>query len=129
MIQFPLRPSYRPMPYAPKTARVKPDNQILQLDYEVDQKSEHFDKDAEDYLKQKTLRLQSTTVPHLSNYVVGVFRQGQLHLTPVSSILQMRPSLAYIDEAVEGELEGMLIILPSIESSIHFDFLRRGDRD
>uniref|UniRef100_K3WSU3 DNA-directed RNA polymerase III subunit RPC5 n=1 Tax=Globisporangium ultimum (strain ATCC 200006 / CBS 805.95 / DAOM BR144) TaxID=431595 RepID=K3WSU3_GLOUD len=103
MVQFPLRPSYRPMPSAPRAARVKPDNQILQLDYDVDQRSEHFDKDAEDYLKQKYLRLQSSSVPALTNYTVGVFRQGQLHLTPVKSVLQMRPSLAHIDDAVDEE--------------------------
>lgn len=103
MVQFPLRPSYRPMPNAPRTARIKPENNILQLDYDVDQRSEHFDKDAEDYLKQKYLRLQSSSVPALTNYVVGVFRQGQLHLTPVTSVLQMRPSLAHIDDAVDEE--------------------------
>ncbi|GAB9465546.1 hypothetical protein Gpo141_00002952 [Globisporangium polare] len=107
MVQFPLRPSYRPMPNAPRAARIKPNNNLVQLDYEVDQRSEHFDKDAEDYLKQKYLRLHSSIVPALTNYTVGVFRQGQLHLTPVTSVLQMRPSLAHIDDAVEEEEDDM----------------------
>ncbi|TMW69325.1 hypothetical protein Poli38472_001481 [Pythium oligandrum] len=101
MVQFPLRPAYRPMPQAPRAARIKPAHQILQLDYDLDHKSEHFDGDAEDYLKQKHLRLQSSSVPALTNYAVGVFREGQLHLTPISGVLQMRPSLAHIDEAVD----------------------------
>ncbi|GLE04032.1 hypothetical protein PINS_up012943 [Pythium insidiosum] len=105
MVQFPLRPAYRPMPTAPRAARLKPEHRILQLDYDVDQKSEHFDADAEDYLKQKYLRLQSAAVPPLSNYAVGVFRQGQLHLTPVSAVVQMRPSLAHIDDAIEDAVE------------------------
>ncbi|KUF96496.1 Ubiquitin-conjugating enzyme E2 pex4 [Phytophthora nicotianae] len=71
------------------------------------QRSEHFDQDAEDYLKQKHLRLQSSSVPALSNYVVGVFRQGQLHLTPLSAVMQMRPSLSHIDDAANEEEEDM----------------------
>ncbi len=108
------------MPTAPKTARIKPDNQILQLDYAVEQKTEYFDKDAEDYLKQKVLRLHSSNVPHLSNYAVGVFRQGQLHVTPVSSILQMRPSLAYIDDAVDEEIDGWLFYFFLIHFLLRF---------
>lgn len=91
------------MPSAPRAARVKPANKLLQLDYDVDQRSEHFDRDAEDYLKQRFLRLQSSSVPALTNYAVGVVRQGQLHLTPVTAVLQMRPSLAHIDDAVDDE--------------------------
>ncbi|KAE9000370.1 hypothetical protein PR003_g17418 [Phytophthora rubi] len=107
LVQFPLRPTYRPMPQPPRRARVKPSNQLLQLDFPVDQRSEHFDQDAEEYLKQKHLRLQSASVPALSNYAVGVFRQGQLHLTPLSAVMQMRPSLAHIDDAVNEEEEDM----------------------
>ncbi|KAL3658315.1 hypothetical protein V7S43_016702 [Phytophthora oleae] len=107
MVQFPLRPTYRPMPEPPRRARIKPNNQLMQLDFAVDQRSEHFDQDAEDYLKQKYLRLQSSSVPALSNYAVGVFRQGQLHLTPLSSVMQMRPSLSHIDDAVNEEEEDM----------------------
>lgn len=105
--QFPLRPAYRPMPNAPRAARLKPEHQILQLDYSVDQRSVHFDSDAEEHLKQKTLRLQSTCVPPLTNYAIGVFRDGQLHLTPVTAIVQMRPSLAHIDAAAGEEEDDM----------------------
>ncbi|CAH0479206.1 unnamed protein product [Peronospora belbahrii] len=104
MVQFPLRPTYRPMSEPPRRARIKPNNQMMQLDFAVDQRSEHFDQDAEDYLKQKYLRMQSANVPALTNYVVGVFRQGQLHLTPLSSVMQMRPSLSHIDDAVNEEV-------------------------
>ncbi|CAH0489149.1 unnamed protein product [Peronospora farinosa] len=107
MVQFPLRPTYRPMPEPPRRARIKPINQMMQLEFAVDQRSTHFDQDAEDYLKQKHLRMQSANVPALTNYVIGVFRQGQLHLTPLSSVMQMRPSLSHIDDAVNEEEEDM----------------------
>jgi DNA-directed RNA polymerase-3 subunit RPC5 len=80
VVQFPLRPAYRPMPQAPRTARMKPEHQILQLDYDVDQRSEHFDTDAEDYLKQKHLRLQSTSVPALTNYAVAARKNLLTHV-------------------------------------------------
>ena len=107
MVQFPLRPTYRPMPEPPKSARMKPQNRMMQLDFPVDLRSEHFGQDAEDYLKQKHLRMQSSNVPTLTNYVVGVFRQGQLHLTPLTAVMQMRPNLAHIDDAVDSEEEDM----------------------
>jgi len=50
-------------------------------------------------LLQSVQQLQSSVVAPVSNYVVGVFREGQLHLTPVSAIMQMRPTMSYIDEA------------------------------
>ncbi|RLO09647.1 hypothetical protein DYB28_002462, partial [Aphanomyces astaci] len=34
----------------------------------------------------------------VSNYAVGVFRDGQLHLTPVTSVLQMRPTMSHLDD-------------------------------
>ena len=75
---------------------------MMQLEFPVDQRSGHFDRDAEDYLQQTYCRMQSTHVPALSNYVVGVVRQGQLHLTRLSSVMQMRPSLSHIDEAASN---------------------------
>ncbi|KAI9679325.1 MAG: hypothetical protein M1817_005345 [Caeruleum heppii] len=36
-------------------------------------------------------------------YMVGVFRQDQLHLTPLDSIVQLRPQFHHIDAAAEQE--------------------------
>lgn len=106
LIQYPLRPSYRAMPAAPQKARLKPQNRILQLDYDGRLSAQNYDRDAEEYLQQRYLRLQSSQVKEQSNYAIGVLRQGQLHLTPLHSVLQMRPSLLHIDNAVEEELSG-----------------------
>jgi len=32
-------------------------------------------------------------------YAVGTIHQGQIHLTPLTTIIQMRPDLAYLDQA------------------------------
>nr|CCA22676.1 DNAdirected RNA polymerase III subunit RPC5like protein putative [Albugo laibachii Nc14] len=103
LIQYPLRPSYRPMPTIPQKARFKPQNRILELDYDARLSTQNYDRDAEEYLQQRYLRLQSSQVVEQSNYAIGMIRQGQLHLTPVHSVLQMRPSLLHIDEALEEE--------------------------
>ncbi|UZJ55950.1 hypothetical protein CBS101457_005270 [Exobasidium rhododendri] len=42
-------------------------------------------------------RLESTLIPHQTQYMVGVIRDKALHLTPVDSILQLRPSMHYLD--------------------------------
>lgn len=104
LTQYPLKPSFRPVD-VPVAARFKPNNSILQLDVPIIDQKEHFDADAESYLKQKVQVLESTAVPPITNYAVGVYRDGQLHITPVRGVLQMRPSFAHIDNAAE-EAEG-----------------------
>jgi DNA-directed RNA polymerase-3 subunit RPC5 len=42
-------------------------------------------------------RLESGLIPHQTQYMVGVIRDKALHLTPVDSILQLRPSMHYLD--------------------------------
>ncbi|KAN0065596.1 hypothetical protein ACQY0O_000719 [Thecaphora frezii] len=51
-------------------------------------------------------RLDSHEVPNATNYMVGVIRDQALHLTPLSSVVQLRPSMHYLDaldEAREAE--------------------------
>ncbi|TDL28410.1 hypothetical protein BD410DRAFT_780909, partial [Rickenella mellea] len=43
------------------------------------------------------VRLRSEQVPHRGVYMLGVLRDGRLHLHPVSQIHQLRPSLTYLD--------------------------------
>ncbi|CEH14055.1 RNA Polymerase C (III) 37 kDa subunit [Ceraceosorus bombacis] len=42
-------------------------------------------------------RLESSLVPNQTKYMVGVIRDGALHLTPLDSVLQLRPSMHYLD--------------------------------
>ncbi|KAL0586716.1 hypothetical protein ABG067_003704 [Albugo candida] len=131
LIQYPLRPSYRPMPTAPQKARLKPQNRILQLDYDGRLSAQNYDRDAEDYLQQRYLRLQSSQVKEQSNNAIGVLRQGQLHLTPLHSVLQMRPSLLHIDNAVEEELsdEEKEMVDETQVKQVQFEFKKKhGER-
>ncbi|XP_077407683.1 DNA-directed RNA polymerase III subunit RPC5-like [Vanacampus margaritifer] len=41
--------------------------------------------------------IQATT--NTSRYAAAIFRKGELHVTPLTGILQMRPSFTYLDKA------------------------------
>ena len=53
--------------------------------------------------------------PQSTNYMVGVFRHSQLHLTPIHSTLQLRPQFTHIDTttALEKDMQRALRIDPS----------------
>ena len=43
--------------------------------------------------------LSSARVPLNTNYAVGLLQRGELHLTPLQGLLQMRPSFGFLDDA------------------------------
>lgn len=56
--------------------------------------------------KLEKMLLESSQVPNATQYMVGVIREQALHLTRLRSIVQLRPSMNYldaIDEAREAE--------------------------
>ncbi|KAJ1018340.1 hypothetical protein NDA18_006495 [Ustilago nuda] len=56
--------------------------------------------------KLEKIKLESSQVPNATEYMVGVIRDQALHLTRLESIVQLRPSMNYldaIDEAREAE--------------------------
>lgn len=44
-----------------------------------------------------SMRLESASVPNATEYLVGTMRDGELHLTPLHAVLQMRPSMQHVD--------------------------------
>lgn len=56
--------------------------------------------------KLEKIKLESSQVPNATEYMVGVIREQALHLTRLESIVQLRPSMNYLDaldEAREAE--------------------------
>ncbi|KAI0068406.1 hypothetical protein BV25DRAFT_1818816 [Artomyces pyxidatus] len=43
------------------------------------------------------IRLRSEDIPHTGAYMLGIVRDGHLHLHPISETHQMRPTLTYLD--------------------------------
>ncbi|XP_058013635.1 DNA-directed RNA polymerase III subunit RPC5 isoform X2 [Ahaetulla prasina] len=50
-------------------------------------------------LMDKQTFCSSQTTSNISRYAAAIYKRGELHLTPLHGILQMRPSFAYLDKA------------------------------
>ncbi|XP_076856174.1 DNA-directed RNA polymerase III subunit RPC5 isoform X1 [Brachyhypopomus gauderio] len=119
LFQYPVRPAI--MTYddvSHLSAKIKPKQQKVELEVSMDTLSPNYCRskgeqialnvdgtsleDSSTYSikmmdKQTFSSIQATT--NTSRYAAAVFRKGQLHLTPLQGILQMRPSFAYLDKA------------------------------
>ncbi|XP_051967986.1 DNA-directed RNA polymerase III subunit RPC5-like [Xyrauchen texanus] len=119
LFQYPVRPSS--MSYNNVThlaARIKPKQQKVELEVAMDTMSPNYcrskgeqialnvdgtsSEDSNTYStkmmdKQIFSSIQATT--NTSRYAAAVFHKGELHLTPLQGILQMRPSFTYLDKA------------------------------
>ncbi|CAB1338227.1 unnamed protein product, partial [Coregonus sp. 'balchen'] len=119
LFQYPVRPSS--MTYDDVThlsAKIKPKQQKVELEMAINTQSPNYcrskgeqialnvdgttSEDSNTYSvkmmdKQTFTSIQSTT--NTSRYAAAVFRKGELHVTPLQGILQMRPSFSYLDKA------------------------------
>ncbi|KAL1263869.1 hypothetical protein QQF64_004224, partial [Cirrhinus molitorella] len=119
LFQYPVRPAS--MSYDNVThlaARIKPKQQKVELEVAMDTMSPNYcrskgeqialnvdgtsSEDSNVYStkmmdKQTFSAIQATT--NTSRYAAAVFHKGELHLTPLQGILQMRPSFTYLDKA------------------------------
>ncbi|XP_043085958.1 DNA-directed RNA polymerase III subunit RPC5 [Puntigrus tetrazona] len=119
LFQYPVRPASMSYDNATHlTARIKPKQQKVELEVAMDTMSPNYcrskgeqialnvdgtsSEDSNVYAtkmmdKQAFSSIQATT--NTSRYAAAVFRKGELHLTPLQGILQMRPSFSYLDKA------------------------------
>uniref|UniRef100_A0A674BXM9 Polymerase (RNA) III (DNA directed) polypeptide E n=1 Tax=Salmo trutta TaxID=8032 RepID=A0A674BXM9_SALTR len=119
MFLYPVRPSS--MTYDDIThlsAKIKPKQQKVELEIAINTLSPNYcrskgeqialnvdgttSEDSNTYSvkmmdKQTFTSIQSTT--NTSRYAAAIFRKGELHITPLQGILQMRPSFSYLDKA------------------------------
>ncbi|XP_053496074.1 DNA-directed RNA polymerase III subunit RPC5 [Ictalurus furcatus] len=119
LFQYPVRPAnmnYDDMTHL--TAKIKPKQQKVEIEVAIDTMSPNYCRskgeqialnvdgtsleDSSTYSikmmdKQTFSSIQATT--NTSRYAAAVFRKGELHLTPLQGILQMRPSFSYLDKA------------------------------
>ncbi|XP_048869329.1 DNA-directed RNA polymerase III subunit RPC5 [Brienomyrus brachyistius] len=119
LFQYPVRPAtmtYDDTPHL--SAKIKPKQQKVELEMTIDTMSPNYcrskgeqialnvdgtsSEDSNTYSmkmmdKQSFSSIQATT--NTSRYAAAVFRKGELHLTPLQGILQMRPSFSYVDKA------------------------------
>ncbi|KAG5186158.1 Sin-like protein conserved region-domain-containing protein [Tribonema minus] len=96
VLQYPMRPLDRPLP-DPISAKIKPLNRLLEIKHEIKQAGKNFDPAAPEHLLLEELTHAAAAVPAATNYAIGVVRDNELHLTPLSGILQMRPAFRHVD--------------------------------
>lgn len=96
-IQFPLRSPQNQYDWNTlKEFRFKPEHKIVEMDFELNTKNEHFDSESQ--FERKMFTLNSNLIPLKTNYCIGVLRGDQFHITPLKHIVQMRPKMDYLSE-------------------------------
>ncbi|KAL8160397.1 hypothetical protein V2J09_001934 [Rumex salicifolius] len=95
VLQYPLRPSWRPYELGKECKiRVMPTSADVEIDLPVDMDSENFDREASNAERFDKLTLSSKWRPgQRSAYAIGVFTGSELHLNPVFTVRQLRPSM------------------------------------
>ncbi|KAM9426320.1 DNA-directed RNA polymerase III subunit RPC5 [Pholidichthys leucotaenia] len=119
LFQYPVRPAT--MTYddvSHLSAKIKPKQQRVELEISMNTMSPNYCRSKGEQIalnvdgtgydetntysakimdKQTFSSIQATT--NTSRYAAAVFRKGELHITPLMGILQLRPSFSYLDKA------------------------------
>ncbi|KAL2651484.1 hypothetical protein R1flu_019612 [Riccia fluitans] len=100
LLQYPLRPAWRPYGLEEQCleVRVKAAQKKLELDLAIDINSENYDQEAAEHLRITKQTLTSSKIPISASYAIGVLQGNKLHLNHVQAVVQMRPSMKYLDE-------------------------------
>lgn len=101
VLQYPLRPPWRPYNRSLlQEVRYKPMKKKMEMEFRVSKEELENNYDTQTTDPRKTYVLASSSpVEPKTNYVLGVLRGNQLHLTPVNGTFQFRPSFAHIDKS------------------------------
>lgn len=100
---------------------IKPENQEARIEVALDTDNVNYDqskgeqiamnvdgaskpedeveKAFDSQIMDKTVLHSTRALPDCSNYAIGVFQDGELHLTPLKGIIQMRPQFNYLDKS------------------------------
>ncbi|KAJ7529635.1 hypothetical protein O6H91_15G059500 [Diphasiastrum complanatum] len=105
LLQYPLRPSWRPYGLEERCqeVRLKPKFTKLEVDLNIDADNENYDHEAAEHLRITKQTLTSLRANLSTNYAIGILRGKkdvrvvQLHLSPIHAVVQLRPSMGYLD--------------------------------
>ena len=119
LYQYPVRPGH--MTYDGShviKARFRPVNQQAQLELAINTKSENYDESKGEQIAlntdgaaggsnkyfqsskmDKQLLTGSSPLASTGRYALAILDNEELHLTPVKGVLQLRPSLGYMDKS------------------------------
>jgi len=118
LLQYPIRTIPFNENNFPVEARIKPNAQQLELDLTLNTRASTYDRQKADELarglveessigpgrrlikKADTLdkqTLSSSLLPKNGNYMFGLIKNDGLHISPITSLLQLRPNFKYLD--------------------------------
>ncbi|XP_038619570.1 DNA-directed RNA polymerase III subunit RPC5 [Tachyglossus aculeatus] len=119
LFQYPVRPAsmtYDDIPHL--SVKIKPKQQKVELEMAIDTLNPNYCRSKGEQialnvdgactdetstysskLMDKQTFSSSQTTTNTSRYAAAVYRKGELHLTPLHGILQLRPSFSYLDKA------------------------------
>ena len=92
-------------PPQPISARIKPENAILELGYKVPSSSFSSQRQIPAPLSLSERTFASNNIPILTHMAMGLFdnTNSKLDLIPLHRIMQMRPSFAHVDALFQNE--------------------------
>lgn len=100
LFQYPIRPPKRPYTRAeqPIGARLKPKTGLVEIEIPITD-SPHYDNERATKWTSEALRQHTIggTIRKGRNYLIGVIRDDELHVTPLKGVAQLRPNFNYID--------------------------------
>lgn len=121
LFQYPVRPAH--MPYddvCHLAARIKPEQQRVELELSVNTNSVNYAKSKGEQIAlnvdgtcssiedgaqrfynsdklDKQILVSTPVGVSPSTFVAGIYKDGELHLTPLKGVIQLRPSFQYLD--------------------------------
>ncbi|ANB10937.1 Rpc37p [Sugiyamaella lignohabitans] len=114
ILQYPTRSALRPLVAAQGTgiinSRLKPKSGIIEVDIPIDT-SKFYDAEKGDrWNKVDRQTFSGVLKKGQGRYMAGVFRDGELHVSSIESVAQLRPQFKYFDKHVNSEKEANRMI-------------------
>ncbi|KAF5282470.1 hypothetical protein FQR65_LT14278 [Abscondita terminalis] len=129
LFQYPLRPRSSETPLNVKRCFVKPQNQAVKLEVQLNTHSANFDtnkaedialrvdgppehrkKDKEVYFKKNYLDkveyVSSKIVDNADTYALGVYNGQEYHITPLKGLLRLKPYYPHLDREIKKKSDG-----------------------
>ncbi|XP_034942315.1 DNA-directed RNA polymerase III subunit RPC5 [Chelonus insularis] len=130
IFQYPIKPASKGYDNEKfLKSSIKPENQEVRIEVAIDHNSINYDKKKgqqialnadgpidkfeddnenrifESNIMDKTILQSSRAVPDCQHYSIGVYQDGELHITPLKSILQLKPQFDYLDDSSKTKEE------------------------
>ncbi|XP_033749555.1 LOW QUALITY PROTEIN: DNA-directed RNA polymerase III subunit RPC5-like [Pecten maximus] len=118
LFQYPVRPAHMTYDEAPHiNTKIKPDQKKVEIELGLNTRGDNYARSKGEQIAinvdgnvdpsghynsgmmDKQVLSSVTSSETASRYAVGVWKDGEVHLTPLHAIVQLRPNFSYLDSA------------------------------